>query len=119
MAIAAEPATRIGASLIAGVLRRMDIRTVFSLAGGGHQHILDQLDRDGVRIIGQRHESAVMLAADGYARITGKVGIAICIANQGISNAIGGLASAHAAGSPVVVVMARPRAAQGGPGLTR
>ena len=69
--------------------------------------MLDALDRDGFRIISSRHESGCIGAADGYARITGKLGVALIIADQGTPNAINGIATAYHACSPVLVIIAR------------
>ncbi len=96
-----------GAAVIARSLRRRGIRTAFSLAGASHTRLLDELDRDGVRIISSRHEAATIIEADGYARFTGGVGVALIIADQGLPNAVPGIAVAHHAGSPVVVLVAR------------
>jgi acetolactate synthase-1/2/3 large subunit len=93
--------------VVSRTLRRHGVRTAFALAGAGHTHVLDALDRDGVRIVGGRHESGVIGAADGYARITGGLGLALTITDQGLPNAINGLACAWHACSPVVVLMAR------------
>jgi len=82
-------------------------RTVFALAGAGHTHLLAPLEDLGVRIIGGRHETGTVSAADGYARISGGLGFALIIAEQGIPNAISALATAHQFGSPVVVLVTR------------
>lgn len=98
----------IGAEAFEVALRAAGVKTVFSLAGAQHTALLDVLDRAGYRIIGNRSESAAVEAADGYARVTGTVGVALVIADQGIVNAVAGIATAGEAGSPVIVVMARP-----------
>ena len=96
-----------GGSVVSRALSRYGIRTVFSLAGASHTHLLDALDRDGFRIVSSRHESGCVSAADGYARITGRIGVALIIADQGTPNAINGIATAFHACSPVVVIIAR------------
>jgi acetolactate synthase I/II/III large subunit len=98
----------IGADAVEVALRAVGVRTVFGLAGAQHTALLDVLDRAGYRIIGNRSESAVIEAADGYARVTGTVGVALVISDQGIVNAVAGVATAAEAGSPVLVLMARP-----------
>jgi acetolactate synthase I/II/III large subunit len=87
--------------VVSRALRRHGVRTVFALAGRAHAYLLDALDRDGVRIVGSRHESGTVGAADGYARITGRIGVALIIADQGLPNAINGIACAFHAASPV------------------
>ncbi len=96
-----------GGEVVSHALARYGARTVFALAGASHTHLLDALDRDGVRIVSGRHESGAIGAADGYARITGGLGIALIIADQGTPNAINGIATAFHACSPVLVIIAR------------
>lgn len=69
--------------------------------------LLDALDRRGITIIPSRHETGTVGAADGYARATGRLGVALIIADQGVPNAITGIATAFHAGSPVLVIVAR------------
>lgn len=87
--------------------------TVFAVAGASHTHLLDPLDRLGVRIVSSRHESGAVGAADGYSRVMAgstpaRPGIALIVAEQGLPNAIGGLAVAHTANAPVLVIAATP-----------
>jgi acetolactate synthase-1/2/3 large subunit len=96
-----------GGQVISRALQRYGIRTVFALAGASHTHLLDALDRDGFRIVSGRHESGTVGAADGYARITGRLGVALVIADQGMPNAITGIAAAYHACSAVMVLVAR------------
>ncbi len=107
-----------GGDLVTRALQRRGVNTVFSLAGGAHNWLLESLDHHGVRIIGGRHESASVLQADGYSRITGKVGVSMIIAQQGLANAIGGLGASMDACSPVVVIVARSPLAADDPGMT-
>ena len=105
----------IGADAVTTSLARAGVRTVFSLAGAQHTQLLAALQADGVRIIGNRSEDAVVEAADGYARVTGRPGVALMIADQGVANSVAGFATAFEAGSPVVVIMARPAFEQNDP----
>lgn len=98
---------RIGANAVAASIRSHGNETVFALGGHAHFRVLDELDQMGVRIIGGRHESAVIAAADGYARITGRSGVAIIIAEQGAANAYAGLLTAKYACVPIVVLIVR------------
>jgi len=94
-----------GGQIVARTLRAHGIETVFSLAGTTHTDVLDPLDRDGFSIIPGRSENGTVGAADGYARVTGKCGIALIIADQGIPNAMAAIASAFHACSPVLVLV--------------
>ena len=97
-----------GGELITGVLRAHGVGTVFSVAGASHTHLLDPLDRAGVSIISNRHEAGAVGGADGYARATGGIGVAMIVADQGLPNAIGALAVAWHAQSPVLLLVAAP-----------
>ena len=97
-----------GAELISNILTTQDVNTVFALAGASHTHLLDALDRDGVTIVSNRHESGAVGAADGYARIKRSLGVAMIVADQGLPNALGGLATAWHAQSPVLILVATP-----------
>ena len=102
-----------GGERVARILRAHGVGSVFALAGASHTHLLDPLDRLGIRIVSSRHESGAVGAADGYARVMGdgeapRVGVALIVGDQGLPNAIGGLAVAHHANSPVVVIVAVP-----------
>jgi len=96
-----------GGMVVSRALARYGIRTVFAVAGASHTHLLEALDRDGFRIISHRHESGCVSAADGYARVSGQLGVALIIADQGMPNAINGIATAFHACSPVLVLVAR------------
>jgi len=96
-----------GGMVISRALARHGVRTVFALGGASHTHLLDALERDGFSIISSRHETGAVGAADGYARVTGRIGVALVIADQGLPNAIMGIATAFHAASPVLVLVAR------------
>jgi acetolactate synthase-1/2/3 large subunit len=96
-----------GGRVISRLLARQGIRTVFALGGASHTHLLTALADDGFRIVSGRHETGTVGAADGYARVTGNVGVALIIADQGLPNAITGIATAYHACSPVLVLVAR------------
>lgn len=100
-------ATLTGGMVISRALARHGVRTVFSVAGASHSFLLDALDRDGFWIVSSRHETGAVGAADGYARVTGRIGVALVIADQGLPNAIMGIATAFHAASPVLVLVAR------------
>ncbi|QGN55836.1 thiamine pyrophosphate-binding protein [Novosphingobium sp. Gsoil 351] len=102
-----------GAERIAAQLAAQGVATVFAVAGASHTWLLDALDRAEFAIVSSRHESGAVGAADGYARTLAdrrppRLGVALIVAEQGMANAIGGLAVAHALGSPVVVLAASP-----------
>jgi acetolactate synthase-1/2/3 large subunit len=94
-----------GGQIVARTLRAHGVGTVFSLAGTTHTDVLDPLDQDGFAIVPGRSENGTVGAADGYARVTGKCGVALIIADQGVPNAMAAIASAYHACSPVIVLV--------------
>ena len=96
-----------GGTLIADRIVALGVDTVFALSGAAHAPLLMALEDRGVTIVSTRHESGTVAAADGYARVTGKLGIALIIAEQGIPNAMGAIRTAHDFGSPVLVLTTR------------
>ncbi len=100
-----------GGMVISRTLQKYGVNTAFSLAGAAHTHLLDALDKDDFAIISNRHETATVGAADGYARVTGKLGVALIISDQGVPNAVSGILTAYEACSPVLIIVARPHTA--------
>jgi acetolactate synthase-1/2/3 large subunit len=92
-----------GGQIISSILQGYGIETVFVLAGAAHAHTLYAFEDDGMAVISGRHETGTVGAADGYARVTGKPGIAMIAGKQGMPNAMGGIQTARLACSPVVV----------------
>lgn len=102
-----------GGQIISRILRNYGIDTAFCLAGAAHAHALYAFEDDGLAVISGRHETGTVGAADGYARVTGKPGIAMIAGKQGMPNAIGGIQTARLACSPVVVLSSvRPELSQ-------
>ena len=61
---------------LADALVREGTEVVFGLLGGGTEGVLWELQRRGVRFIPTRHEAGAVGMAEGYARATGKIGLA-------------------------------------------
>jgi acetolactate synthase-1/2/3 large subunit len=102
-----------GGQLVARALKRHGIETVFGLAGTTHAHILEALDEEKFAIVPSRTENGTVGAADGYARVTGKCGVALVIADQGVVNAMAAIATAYHACSPVLVIVGWYQGANG------
>ena len=98
---------RNGGELVCRTLQSLGVQTVFAIAGASHTHLLAALKHNGVSVISSRHETGAVTAADGYARVSGKLGVALIIAEQGLPNALCGIATAFHACSPVLVLIAR------------
>ena len=69
----------------------------------GAQHILDAFHRHSISVL-CRHEQACALAADGYARASGKLGVCIATSGPGATNLITGVANAHRDSIPMLVI---------------
>ena len=91
------------ATLIAEVLAGEGVDHLFTLCGGHISPIVDACETAGIKIVDFRHEQAAVMAADGYARLTGKLGVAAVTAGPGVTNAVTGVANALQMNSPVVV----------------
>ncbi len=97
-----------GGDAINRALQHYGAHTCFALAGTAHAHLLLSMEKHKAQypwtFISGRHETATVAAADGYARASGKLGIAMIVGEQGIPNAMTGICTAQAACSPVVVL---------------
>ncbi|MBT5239359.1 MAG: thiamine pyrophosphate-binding protein [Rhodospirillaceae bacterium] len=99
-----DPTNRLtGGQVISRILKGYGIETAFVLAGAAHSHTLYAFEDDGMAVVSGRHETGTVGAADGYARVTGKPGIAMIAGKQGMPNAMAGIQTARMACSPVVV----------------
>jgi acetolactate synthase-1/2/3 large subunit len=77
---------------------------VFGLPGVHNLAIWKALSESGIRLVGVRHEQTAVYAADGYARATGRLGVAVVTTGPGAANTLGATGEAMAAGSPVLVI---------------
>ena len=98
-----------GAEIIIKSLRAEGVRYLFGYPGGAVLHIYDALesqidDEQFIEHILVRHEQGAIHAADGYARSTGKVGVALVTSGPGLTNAVTGIATAHMDSIPLVVL---------------
>ncbi len=93
-----------GGHLVAKMLRQEKVEAVFTLCGGHIMPIYNGLIDEGIRIIDLRHEQAAAHAADAYARLTRRAGVAIVTAGVGVTDAVTGIANAFQADSPLLVI---------------
>ena len=96
--------TRTGADALVDVLIHEGVEYVFGLPGGAAIPIFDALVGRAIKLILTRHEQGAVHMADGYARATGKVGVALVTSGPGATNAITGLFTALLDSIPVVVL---------------
>lgn len=93
-----------GGWLVAKILKREGVEVVFTLSGGHIAGIYDGCVREGIRVVDTRHEQAAVHAAEGWAKVTRRPGVAILTAGPGVTDGVTGVANAYLAGSPVLVI---------------
>ncbi|HSQ06643.1 MAG TPA: thiamine pyrophosphate-binding protein, partial [Chromatiaceae bacterium] len=94
-----------GGEIIVQALLDEGVEFVFGYPGGAVLHTYDALfKQDRVKHILVRHEQAATHAADGYARATGKCGVALVTSGPGATNAVTGIATAYMDSIPMVVL---------------
>jgi acetolactate synthase-1/2/3 large subunit len=91
-----------GGELVVRTLRSANVRHVFGLHGAHLETIFQSLARQGVPIIDTRHEVAAGHAAEGYARATRTLGVAMVTAGPGFTNAVTSMANAYLDRTPVL-----------------
>jgi acetolactate synthase-1/2/3 large subunit len=86
------------------MLKREGVEVVFGIPGGAIMHTYHPRQDYGVHHVLMRHEQAAGHAADGYARISGKVGVAMATSGPGATNLVTGIATAMIDSSPMVCI---------------
>ena len=94
-----------GARMVCEAIIAEGTKTVFGYPGGAIMNVYDEIyKQDGFEHILNRHEQASIHAADGYARATGEVGVAMVTSGPGFTSAVTGLATAYMDSTPMVVI---------------
>ncbi len=94
-----------GSSMIIHALKNEGVKVVFGYPGGAALNIYDEIyKQDFFTHILTRHEQAAVHAADGYARASGEVGVAIVTSGPGFTNAVTGIATAYMDSIPLVII---------------
>ncbi len=102
---------RKGSQIVLDCLRAEGVDLVFGYPGGAIMPLYDALDGSGVRHILTRHEQGAVFAAEGYARATGRVGVAMATSGPGATNLITGIADAKMDSVPLVCITGQVRSA--------
>lgn len=93
-----------GAEIFVESLKKEGVKTIFGYPGGVVLPIFDVLySEKSIKVILPRHEQAAVHMADGYARATGKVGVALATSGPGATNTVTGIATAYMDSIPIVV----------------
>jgi acetolactate synthase-1/2/3 large subunit len=99
------PPEMIGAEMLVRALHQEGVEFVWGYPGGSVLFIYDEIfKQDKFEHILVRHEQAAVHAADGYARATGKVGVALVTSGPGVTNAVTGIATAYTDSIPMVII---------------
>src|SRR4051794_26101181 len=93
-----------GAQIIVQELERAGVSVCFGLPGVHNLALWSALRQSSIRLVGVRHEQAAAYAADGYARATGKLGVALTTTGPGAANTLGAVGEAWASRSPILVI---------------
>jgi acetolactate synthase-1/2/3 large subunit len=86
------------------MLRQEGVDVVFGIPGGAIMHTYHPRREYGIRHILVRHEQAAAHAADGYARVSGRVGVAMATSGPGATNLVTGIATAMIDSAPIVCI---------------
>jgi len=104
-----------GAEILIKALQAENVKYIWGYPGGAVLHIYDAFyKQDTIQHVLVRHEQAAVHAADGYARATGDVGVALVTSGPGVTNAVTGIATAYMDSIPMVIITGQvPTAAIG------
>jgi acetolactate synthase-1/2/3 large subunit len=93
-----------GAEVIVTALESAEVPIVFGLPGVHNLALWEALRESDIRLVGVRHEQTAAYAADGYARATGRLGVALTTTGPGAANTLGAVGEAWASRSPILVI---------------
>ena len=94
-----------GAEILIKALQAENVQYIWGYPGGAVLYIYDALyKQDTIQHVLVRHEQAAVHAADGYARATGEVGVALVTSGPGLTNAVTGIATAYMDSIPMVII---------------
>src|SRR5215467_8124309 len=100
-----------GAEIFLHCLRAEGVDLMFGYPGGAIMPLYDALEGSGIRHILTRHEQGAVFAAEGHARATGKVGVAVATSGPGATNLVTGIADAKMDSVPLVCITGQVRSA--------
>jgi acetolactate synthase-1/2/3 large subunit len=94
-----------GADVLVKVLIEKGVKKIFAITGAGNLAIIDAISREGsIKMIYAHHEQAAVMEAQGYARVTGEIGVALVTTGGGSSNVTTGVLSAHLDSIPILLL---------------
>ncbi|MEM7340289.1 MAG: thiamine pyrophosphate-binding protein [Actinomycetota bacterium] len=108
--------TMTGGEAVAQTLDRLGVTAVFSIVSVHNLPIYQALASSAIEVVACRHEQFAVHAADGYARATGRLGVALTSTGPGTTNAVSGLYEAGYGSSPVLLITGQAESAYYGKG---
>ena len=100
-----HPEELMGAEIMVRALQAEGVKHIWGYPGGAVLYIYDALyKQDSIQHVLVRHEQAAVHAADGFARATGEVGVALVTSGPGLTNAVTGIATAYSDSIPMVII---------------
>src|SRR2546423_1890151 len=96
-----------GGQLAVKALQRHGVDVMFTLSGGHLFVLYDGAVKAGLRLVDVRHEQTATFAAEGWAKVTRRLGCAALTAGPGVTNGVSAMTAARMNGSPLVVIGGR------------
>jgi acetolactate synthase-1/2/3 large subunit len=94
-----------GSDVLVQVLIEKGVKKIFAITGAGNLAIIDAIAREGsIKLLYAHHEQAAVMEAQGYARVTGEIGVALVTTGGGSSNVTTGILSAHLDSIPILLI---------------
>ena len=93
-----------GGFALVKTLKELNVKDIFTLAGGHINPIYNACKELGIRLIDTHHEQGASMAADAYGRVTRKPGVCLITAGPGLTNVITGMSGAYLSNSPCIFI---------------
>src|SRR5215208_324405 len=108
-----------GAQLAVRALENEGVELAFGLPGVHNRALWRAVGESGIRLVGVRHEQTAAYAADGYARTSGRLGVALTTTGPGAANTLAAVGEAWASRQPVLVIATEVPTSVRRPGVWR
>ena len=100
-----DSSTMNGADVVAALLADKGVDTIFCITGAGNLALVDAIGRNTkIKFVFSHHEQAAVMEAQGYSRVSGKVGVALVTTGGGTINSLSGILSAYLDSIPVLIL---------------
>ena len=94
-----------GADVVAALLVERGVDTIFCITGAGNLALVDAIGKTKkIKFVFSHHEQAAVMEAQGYCRVSGKVGVALVTTGGGTVNSLSGILSAYLDSIPVFIL---------------